>query len=234
MATPQRLPLVNNDDGVWGDIIRQYVMKEHYNDDTDNSANGGHQKITIRPGTTAAGTAPLKFTAGSLLATPEAGAVEFYADDLYVTTSTPTRMTIAAYNDAAGAAGDLYYRDSGGNFVRLPVGSTSQVLTVTGGLPAWQSGSSASKSIIHNVGGGSTITAGNAAGTDYVYHIDNNLQLPNCTASTNSYKVRNVGSTVINVLPNGVQTIAEATSFPIRPFDSWEFISDTISNWGTF
>jgi hypothetical protein len=66
----QRLPIVNSDDGVWGDIIRQYLMKEHYNDDTDNAANGGHQKVTIRAGTASAGTAPLKFTSGTLKPAP--------------------------------------------------------------------------------------------------------------------------------------------------------------------
>ena len=77
MATPQRLPIVNSDDGVWGDILRQYLMKEHYNTDLDDVANGGHQTVTIRPGTAASGTAPLKFTSGTLMTTPEAGAMEF-------------------------------------------------------------------------------------------------------------------------------------------------------------
>ncbi len=35
------------------------------------------------------------------------------------------------------ATGDLYYRNSGGLFTRLPIGSSSQVLTVAGGLPSW-------------------------------------------------------------------------------------------------
>lgn len=153
MATPQRLPIVNSDDGVWGDIIRQYLMKEHYNDDTNNASNGGHQKITIRPGTSAAGTAPLKFSSGPLLSTPEAGAVEFLTDKLYVTQTTgTTRKVIAAYDDTSGAAGDVYYRDSSGNFVRLPIGSSSQVLTVSGGLPSWQSGAGGSG--INNLDGG--------------------------------------------------------------------------------
>ena len=161
MATPQRLPIVNNDDGVWGDIIRQYIMKEHYNDDTDNSVNGGHQKVTLRPGTSSAGTAPLKFSSGSLLTTPEAGAVEFLTDKLYVTQTTgATRKVIAAYNDSAGAAGDVYYRDSGGNFTRLPVGSSSQVLTVSGGLPSWQAAGGGGA--INNLDGGvaSTVYGG--------------------------------------------------------------------------
>lgn len=135
----QRLPIVNSDDGTWGDIIRQYLMKEHFNDDTNNAANGGHQKITIRPGTTAAGTAPLKFTSGALMNTPEAGAVEFNNDSLYITQTTSTaRKKIAAY-DPTGATGDIYYRDSNGYFTRLAAGSTGNLLTITSGIPSWTS-----------------------------------------------------------------------------------------------
>lgn len=137
---PQRLPIVNSDDAVWGDILRQYLMKEHYNDDTNNAVNGGHQKITIRPGTTAAGTAPLKFSSGSLLSSAEAGAVEFNGDSLYFTITTGnTRKKVAIYDDASGAAGDLYYRDASGNFVRLATGTANngKTLRVASGLPAW-------------------------------------------------------------------------------------------------
>ena len=143
----QRLPIVNSDDGAWGDILNQFLGKEHYDGDANTgggSTNGGHQTITIQPGTATAGTAPLKFTAGTLLATKEAGAVEFNSDRLYITTSTPTRKTIAAYDDASGATGDIHYRDSSGNFVRLGIGSTNDVLTVSGGLPSWQAGGSGS------------------------------------------------------------------------------------------
>jgi hypothetical protein len=138
MATPQRLPIVNSDDGTWGDILRQYLMKEHYNDDTDNAVNGGHQKITIRAGTATAGTAPLKFTSGTLLSTPEAGAVEFNSDTLYFTTTTgPTRKKIAAYDDSSGATGDTYYRNASGVFTRLAAGSNGNVLTLASGVPSW-------------------------------------------------------------------------------------------------
>ncbi|HMH70161.1 MAG TPA: hypothetical protein VK502_02085 [Candidatus Saccharimonadales bacterium] len=134
----QRLPIVNSDDGLWGDIIRQYLMKEHYNDDTDNPVNGGHKAVTIRAGTATAGTAPLKFTSGTLLTAAEAGAVEFNSNSLYFTITTGTiRKKIALYDDASGATGDLYYRDSSGNFVRLGVGGTGKTLRVSGGLPAW-------------------------------------------------------------------------------------------------
>jgi hypothetical protein len=134
----QRLPIVNSDDGLWGDIIRQYIMKEHFNDDTDNAVNGGHKTVTIRAGTATAGTAPLKFASGTLLSSAEAGAMEFNSDSLYFTITTGTiRKKIALYDDSSGATGDLHYRDSSGNFVRLGVGATGKTLRVSGGLPAW-------------------------------------------------------------------------------------------------
>ncbi|MGI9118110.1 MAG: hypothetical protein ACR2IQ_01000, partial [Minisyncoccia bacterium] len=36
------------------------------------------------------------------------------------------------------ATGDIYYRDSSGNFARLPIGSNGKALVVSGGLPSWQ------------------------------------------------------------------------------------------------
>lgn len=134
---PQRLPVVNADDGTWGNIIRQYLMKEHYNDDTNNAANGGHHKITVRAGTAAAGTAPLKFTTGTLLTTPEAGAIEFNGDNLYFTQTTgPTRKRLATY-DETGGTGDIYYRNSSGYFTRLAAGSAGDFLTIASGIPSW-------------------------------------------------------------------------------------------------
>jgi hypothetical protein len=134
----QRLPVVNQDDGQWGAILNNFLTKEHYNDTTDNPVNGGHKTITIRAGTTSAATAPLKFTSGALLFTPEVGAVEFAANRLYYTQTTgPSRLTVLAVDDALGASGDLYYRNSTGDLIRLPVGSSTQVLTVSSGVPIW-------------------------------------------------------------------------------------------------
>jgi hypothetical protein len=134
----QRLPIVNNDDGVWGDLIRQYIMKEHFNDDTDNPVNGGHKTVTVRAGTATAGTAPLKFTSGTLLSSAEPGAVEFNTDSLYFTITTGTiRKKVALYDDSSGTTGDLHYRDSSGNFVRLAAGANGKTLRVNSGLPAW-------------------------------------------------------------------------------------------------
>lgn len=135
----QRLPTVSGDDGQWGDILNQFLAKEHYNTGLDNVLNGGHKTITIRPGTTAALTAPLKFISGSLMTAPEAGAVEFLTDKLYVTQTTGTaRKAVATYyDDGNGATGDVYYRDASGNFIRLAAGTNTHVLTLAGGVPTW-------------------------------------------------------------------------------------------------
>jgi len=162
----QRLPIVNSDDGTWGDILRQYLMKEHFNDDTDNSVNGGHQKVTIRAGTATAGTAPLKFTSGTLLSTPEAGATEFNTDSLYFTITTGTvRKKVAIYDDSSGATGDTYYRDSSGNFVRLGIGATGKTLRVSGGIPSWSDATFATstKSSGYTISTTDTVIFANAA-----------------------------------------------------------------------
>lgn len=185
-------------------------MKEHYNDDTDNADNGGHQRITIRPGTAASGTAPLKFASGTLMTTPEAGAVEFNNNNLYFTiTSGSVRKRVAMYDDAGSATGDLYYRDGSGNFTPLGIGSTGQVLSVAGGVPTWQTTNSsvptATKTTSYTISasdtvifadatsGGVTITLPVASGLAgyrfYVKRIDN---------SANTCSVARSGSDTID------------------------------------
>ena len=51
--------------------------------------------LTLRAGSATAGTAPLKLTSGTVLGTPEAGAIEFDGTNLYFTDSGGTRRTLA-------------------------------------------------------------------------------------------------------------------------------------------
>lgn len=56
--------------------------------------------LTLKAGTATANTAPLKFTSGTNLTNPEAGAMEWDGTNLFVTqTSGPTRKTIAYTSD---------------------------------------------------------------------------------------------------------------------------------------
>lgn len=138
---PQRLPIVNSDDGTWGNILVQYLQLQHTNTGTNVPTNGGHQNVTITAGTTAL--APLTFSSGPLLTTPATGSVEFLTDTVYFTITTGTaRNTVAMFNDTSGAQGDIHYRGSGaanasGPLNRLAIGSTGQYLGVSGGVPAW-------------------------------------------------------------------------------------------------
>lgn len=60
-------------------------------------------------------------------------------------TLTNKTLTSPQINMGTNATGDIYYRDSGGAFQRLPIGSASQVLQVSsGGIPEWISNPSAS------------------------------------------------------------------------------------------
>lgn len=144
-----RLPEVNGDDGNWGTLLNDYLIKEHYNNDNGgagSSDSGGHQAITLRPGTAADNTAPIRFdsSASSVLMTNKAaGAFEYsYANDRFYLTqvTTTARKAIATfYDDGSGASGDIYYRDGSGNFTRvLVVGTQNQVLSMgASNTPVW-------------------------------------------------------------------------------------------------
>jgi len=223
----QRLPIVNSDDGVWGDIIRQFLTKEHYNDDTDNPANGGHKTITIRGGTATSGTAPLKFTSGTLMTTPEAGAMEFNNNFLYFTiTSGTVRKKVAMYDDTSGANGDLYYRDSTGNFVRLAAGNNGQSLSVASGIPAWTDATlaTASKTSNYTITGSDVVIFANATSGNVT------VTLPSATSfgGYRFYVKRTDGSgNTCTVAGAGGDTIDGQTSISVAAqYTSLTIISD--------
>jgi hypothetical protein len=61
--------------------------------------------LHLPAGTATASTAPLKFTSGTLLTTPEAGAVEFLTDKAYLTITTGAARKEVTLNDAALTSG---------------------------------------------------------------------------------------------------------------------------------
>jgi len=89
------------------------------------------------------------------------------------TTDTLTNKTLTSNTDVIGdvtmtlgsdAAGDIYYRSSGGILTRLGIGSNTNVLTVSSGLPSWLPGTTASSIAV----GTTTITAGSSG--DFLYN----------------------------------------------------------------
>lgn len=136
----QRLPIVDSDDGQWGEILNQFLEKEHHNTGSNNAENGMHKGVTIRAGSTAV--APITFTTtgADVLTTPMAGALEVNSSGVLFYTQNSgagNRRKVMYYNNNSANTGDLFYRDSSANMVRLAIGSSGDVLTVASGLPSW-------------------------------------------------------------------------------------------------
>lgn len=83
------------------------------------------------------------YAASKLLATNSGNtALEWVAQSAFVTpagTETLTNKTLTSpvLNVGSDATGDIYYRNGSGVLTRLAIGTTGQVLNVSGGLPAW-------------------------------------------------------------------------------------------------
>ncbi len=59
-------------------------------------------------------------------------------------TMTNKTLTSPVINLGSNATGDIYYRDSGGTFQRLPIGTSTQILQVSsGGIPEWTTNANA-------------------------------------------------------------------------------------------
>lgn len=84
------------------------------------------------------------------------------------TLTSPT-LTNPVINVGSDATGDIYYRNSGGAFTRLPVGTNNQILRLSSGLPAWTaeaSNANASTTVagLTEIATSSEVTAGTATG----------------------------------------------------------------------
>jgi hypothetical protein len=78
------------------------------------------------------------------------------------------------FDVGSDATGDIFYRNSGGNFTRLGIGSSGQVLSVSSGLPSWQnaSGSTVTEVFIEGFSG-STVDLDANTGTVKDYNNNN-------------------------------------------------------------
>jgi preprotein translocase subunit Sec61beta len=96
----------------------------------EDSDNGSNAVTLIGPASTADVTLTLPNSADTLVGK--------------ATTDTLTNKTLTTpvINVGSDATGDIYYRSSGGAFVRLAVGSNGQVLKLDSGIPAWGAASS--------------------------------------------------------------------------------------------
>lgn len=89
--------------------------------------------LQIKAGTTAAGTAPLKLTSGSLMTSAEAGAIEFLTDKYYGSITTGTARKELTLNDAALTSGRVPFATTNGRLTDdSDMTFATDTLTVTG------------------------------------------------------------------------------------------------------
>ena len=99
------------------------------------------KSVNLAAGTTAASTAPVKFTSGSLQTTAEAGAVEFLTDKWYGTITTGAARKELTLNDVGLTSGRVPYVTTNGRLTDFESFSfstgtgLSAVLTSSTGLP---------------------------------------------------------------------------------------------------
>jgi hypothetical protein len=91
----------------------------------DPSVGGGRlsvNRILLAAGSATAGNAPLKFTTGTLLSTPEAGAVEYSSDALYLTINTGTARKRVVLSDMVSgfSTGSVPFANSTGRLTESP------------------------------------------------------------------------------------------------------------------
>ena len=123
-------------------------------------------RIHMSAGSTTTNSAPLKFTSGPPMTTPEAGAVEFDGTNLYFTDNTNTRKALAtsvgasSFQPSSGNAGSPSYSFSTDTNTGFYSSGTDQIGISTGGAQIFSFGANG---LVSPVSGGGAVSSG--AGT---------------------------------------------------------------------
>lgn len=126
-----------NNYGVYGNAVKSPGVWFLYNASTADSYSAGNYGFHLNSsisayahfgaGTATASTAPLKFTTGVNLTTPEAGAVEYDGNYFYGTNTAAKRGSFASVY----ASNDLTAQTAAGNITTFTVGATTQTFDVS-------------------------------------------------------------------------------------------------------
>jgi hypothetical protein len=158
--------------------------------------------LHLPSGSTAASTAPLKFTSGSLMTAAEAGAVEYDGDKAYLTIATATARKEIALCDSTLTSGSLVIGTTNGRLTSL-VGGLPLSLGGTGTTGSFTAGSV----IFHD---GVKYTQDNS----YFYYDRSNKRLGvNLSGSAPSATIHSSGSTI---LKDGHLIFSKASGYGIK------------------
>ncbi len=141
----------------------------------------------------------------------------------------------AAYNalNPMTTTGDIIYEASASTAARLPIGTTGQVLTVVGGLPAWATGSG---SMVYP-GAGIAVSTGSAWGTSLTAPTGTLVGTTDTQTLTNKTLTDPI---ITGSITEDVFTITDAAGFAIDPTNgSIQLVTlganrtPTQANWGS-
>jgi len=130
---------------IYNSVITTDAIKIYESNNNIGIGTNPTASLHIKAGTATASTAPIKLTSGTLLTTPEAGAIEFLTDAYYATITTGAARKQISYNDgsnwtfASQAIGDLLYASSTTAYTRLAAVAAGSVLRSNGvgAAPVW-------------------------------------------------------------------------------------------------
>ena len=169
--------------------------------------------LHIAAGTSAANTAPLKFTAGTNLTTPEDGAVEYNGTHFYATIGS-TRYQLdqqGGSNSTLTINGPL----TGGSYdgsSPVSIGITTATIPTASTIPTWDVNKNLSANNFINgyqtfttSGGTTTFTVSSPGLTFFTGSSNQTLSLPNATTLVNGqqYNIHNNSTGAITVKMNG-------------------------------
>jgi hypothetical protein len=196
MPTPQRLPEVNGDDGTWGNILVQYLQLQHFNFDNGglgDPRNGTHVTVTIQPGTTAPGTAPLQFNSGPVLTTPEDGSVEYDGTHYWATIGS-TRY-------------QLDQQSGGGSGITRSISSISS---------ATNAGATASTDYVYLVSGTTTLTLPTAASNTNRYTVTNTGTNTVTVATTSSQTIDGSSTATLPIANMSLDFVSNGSNWVVE------------------
>lgn len=109
-----------------------------------------------------------------------------------------------AFDLGSDAAGDVYYRNSGGSFTRLPIGSAGNVLTVASGIPSWAAPSSSGITTLNTLTASTQTFATGTSGTDF------NIS---SATSTHTFNIPSASTSNRGLVTNSTQTFGGVKTF---------------------
>lgn len=136
-------------------------------------------------------------------------------------TLTNKTLTSPKINVGSDAAGDLYYRNASGNFVRLAKGTDGQYLSLSSGIPSWKS--------IQDDGSMASASGTDVASSESIKaYVDNQVSSDNKASATISSNQSIPNSTVTKL------TLATEIYDPGDNFDNSTSYSFTAPAAGTY